>query len=300
MKRFVLAVLMTGVMVSPVLAQDVTDRGRTAPGVSPDTRWASFGAAPQAATPAPKKWTVLTGADFPTLYFFRGIRQETDADFTMQPYVDLGIAAAPNVALNFGLWNSIQSGSSGSGCDCGRNAYYELDFYASATFTSGKWKPGVLFTSYTSPNDAFTTVNELAAVVAYDDSSSKVPLSPKVILAFELSDGQADAGSGKGTYLEAGIRPSFKPGGKPVTIAVPVKFGFSLHNYYESPVTGEDSGFGYFDIGVNASVPIAKFTKGAWEIHGGVDIYTFGQTLKEFNADERSKVVGNIGFSVTF
>ena len=73
----------------------------------------------------------------------------------------------------------------------------------------GKWKPGALFTSYTSPNDAFNTVNELAAVLAYDDSASAFPLSPKVVLAFELS-GQADGGTDQGTYLELGVRPVVK------------------------------------------------------------------------------------------
>ena len=79
-----------------------------------------------------------------------------------QPFVDVGIAAAPGVTINAGLWNSLHSGPSGSDNDDGRSAWYETDFYASATFQVGKVKPGVLYTSYTSPNDAFNTVQELA------------------------------------------------------------------------------------------------------------------------------------------
>ena len=43
----------------------------------------------------------------------------------------------------------------------------------------------------TSPADSFATVKELA-VFAFDDSASAFPLNPKVILAFELGDGEAD------------------------------------------------------------------------------------------------------------
>ena len=55
----------------------------------------------------------------------------------------------------------------------------------------------------------------------YDDSANKVPLSPKAVLAFEL-DGQADGGSNKGTYLELGIRPTFKVA-KMLSIGVPIR-----------------------------------------------------------------------------
>ena len=68
-------------------------------------------------------------------------------------------------------------------------------------------KPGVLFTSYTSPNDAFNTVHELAVVLAFDDSGNTVPLNPKAILAFELDGPGRRRQRTRGTYLELGVRP---------------------------------------------------------------------------------------------
>ena len=94
---------------------------------------------------------------------FRGIFQE-DSGFIMPPFVDVGVSLyrrrrPESVTVNGGCWNSIHSGPSGSGNDAiERSAWYEADYYASVTFTVGKWKPGALFTSYTSPNDAFDTV----------------------------------------------------------------------------------------------------------------------------------------------
>ena len=99
---------------------------------APVARTAATAAAPQA--PAPKKVTVTAGADFPTLYIFRGIIQEYDANFTMQPFVDVGVAASPTATVNFGSWNSINSGTSGSDNDALDGAWYESDIYGSVTF----------------------------------------------------------------------------------------------------------------------------------------------------------------------
>lgn len=264
-------------------------------------------AAPAAATqpapdpPASKPVTLTVGMDFPTAYMFRGLFQE-DKGFIGQPFVDVGIAAAPGVTINAGLWNSFHSGPSGSDHDSGdRSAWYELDYYASVTFQAGKWKPGLLYTAYTSPNDAFITVQELAAVVAYDDSANQVPLNPKAILAFEL-DGRADGFGGKGTYLELGVRPVFPlaPHDRyPLTLAVPAKIGLSLNNYYES--ADNDSGFGYFDLGGILSVPLAFMNgKTTWEIHGGVDILWLNGTTKTLNGGDGVRAVGTIGFSMIY
>ena len=253
-------------------------------------------------TAAPKKWTITSGADFPSLYIFRGIVQEYDSGFTMQPFVDAGTAVSDKLSVNFGTWNSFQSGTSGSDNPLANGAWYESDLYISATVTSGRLKFGPLWTSYTSPNDAYKAVQELAGVFTYDDSNQKVPFSPKAVLAFELSDAQADGGAHKGVYLELGVKPAVKPGGSSVTVAFPVKLGLSLKDYYE--VNGEDNTFGYFQFGGNVSVPISALAAPALEIHGGVDFYCFPENRKVALAgdDELKSVkpVFNIGFSFTF
>src|SRR5688500_3308644 len=144
-------------------AQDATNAGGQSTGstAAPTTAAA---AQPAPDPPAPKPVTLTVGMDFPSAYMFRGLFQE-DSGFIGQPFVDVGIAAAPGVTINAGLWNSFHSGPSGSENLDGRNAWYEADFYGAVTFQVGNWKPGALFTSYTSPNDAFNSVHELAAVL---------------------------------------------------------------------------------------------------------------------------------------
>lgn len=247
-------------------------------------------AAPVAAPePASKRVTLTAGLDFTNAYVFRGIYQE-DRGVIGQPLVDLGVGvyegtgALKSVGLNVGTWNSQHSGPTGK--------WYEADYYGSVTFGFGKVKPSAVYTSYTSPNDRFKSVHELAGVLAIDDSASPFPVSPKVTVAFELS-GQADGGAQKGTYLELGIRPGVKVA-KALTLAIPVKVGLSLRDYYEGP-TGSNR-FGYFDTGLIASVPLVS-GKTTWEAHGGVDLLWFGENMKLLNSGDGFKPVFSIGLS---
>ncbi len=281
MKRTVWSVLVLAAMASVAHAQE---SGGSPQAIPPP--------APQAA-PAPveaaKRYTVTVGADVLTSYLFRGIHQES-AGIVAQPPIDLGVTLGRGVSLNVGHWYSMHSGPTGS--------FYEADYYGSMTFAAGRLKPGVLFTSYTSPNDRFATVHELAAFVGVDDSGSAFPLSPKATIAFEL-DGQADGGANRGTYLELAIRPAMKvtDAGPSLTLAVPVRIGVSLKDYYEG-ITGSDR-FGFFSTGLVASVPVTT-GKVVWDLHGGVDMSWLGTNMAALNASDRFKPVGIFGVTVTY
>jgi hypothetical protein len=255
-------------------------------------------AEPPAAT---KRFTLAGAVDFSNAYFFRGIYQEAEG-LVIQPYVDLGAVlyegegALKGITANFGTWNSLHTGPSGADHP-DRNAWYESDLYAGATFTVGTWKPGVLYTAYTSPNDAFKTVHEIAFSLAYDDSGSTVAFSPKVLVAIEM-DGQADGGAEKGTYVELSARPVFPLGSSPATLAVPLKLGLSARDYYEGP-NGSD-GFGYFDLGAIVSVPLTFFPGGSWDLHGGVDVLFLGENMETFNGGDSVQPVGLIGLGFVF
>lgn len=262
-------------------------------------------AQPSADEPDPKRVTLAAGIDAASAYLFRGIFQE-DSGAIVPPFVDVGVSlyegdgALKSITANGGVWNSLHSGPSGSGTD-GRSAWYEADYYGSVTFTVGNWKPGALYTSYTSPNDVFGTVHELAGVLAYDDSASAFPLNPKAVLAFEL-DGQADGGLARGTYLELGVRPSLTAVDAPrypLALAIPAKVGLSLNDYYEGP-TGSNT-FGFFSLGAVASVPLAFMNgRSSWEAHGGVDVLWLGDNTRLLNGGDRVKPVGILGVSVSY
>ena len=259
----------------------------------------------QGSDPNPGAVTLTAGIDFPSVYFFRGIRQESDPALTTFAFGDVGIAlfssdTGRSVSVNFGVWNSLHTGSSGSGSDeDGNSSHYEEDFYAMLNLGVGH---GVtvtpFYTAYTSPNETFGTVKEFAIKVAHASR-----FAPYGLVAFELS-GQADGGSEKGTYAEIGAAASWPLGGAGATIGIPVKLGFSLKDYYEAD--GEDNKFGYFDIGALFTVPFttAPTKFGTWNVHGGVNFLALGDGTKSFNVKdgtpEGSQVIASIGIGMSY
>lgn len=254
----------------------------------------------QTADPNLGALTLTTGVDIPSVYFFRGIRQEADPKFTLFPYGDGGIAlfsgdgGVKSANVNFGVWNSLHTGSTGSGSPL-KQIHYEEDFYA--TFTLGFARGisvGTTYTAYTYPNQFAAPVKEVSFKIA---SASR--FAPYGVVAFELS-GQADAGQEKGTYLELGIGPSWPLGGGKATLAIPVKLGLSLKDYYEGP--SGDEKFGYVSGGVLATVPLTGIPSsfGSWNIHGGVDFFGFGDTTKAFNKGDAGQVIVMGGIGMTY
>ena len=276
-------------------------------------------AAAQDADPNPGAITLSGAIDFTNAYNFRGIAQESDG-LIIWPYLDLGVTlftgegSLKSFGVNVGIWNSLHAdGLSGTRNSRNRKLWYESDFYTSLNFgLSGGVTAGLTYTAYTSPNDAFSSVKEIAFKVAVDDSSSlgKFALKPYGLIAMEtdtsIGQGQADGGVDPGTYLELGVSPTFSA--PVVSVAVPVKVGFSLQDYYENPDTGDDERFGFFSIGGIATYPLTSSSNklGQWNLHGGVEYQRLGDALQVFrrNVERQSELDANkliytfgIGFS---
>lgn len=254
-------------------------------------------AAAQAPAPSGPKLAVTGGLDVTNQYDFRGIRQNTEG-VAIWPYIDFGVTGLGKATLNVGSWNSFNSQINESDFGTG-NKWYESDFYATVGAAFGKGSLGVTYTSYTSPADLFAHVKELMFKVGVDDSSmlGKGALKPYAIVAFELTDdGQADAGKAKGTYVELGVAPGYA--GTKASLALPIKVGLSGKDYYEFG-TGKDDTFGYFSVAGIVTVPFGKAN-----LHGGVEIQTFGDNLKNYNGfgdkGDGPAVIGSIGIGFAF
>ena len=252
-------------------------------------------AAQEPADPNPGALTISGGYEFTNAYFFRGIKQETEG-LIMYPYVDVGVTlytgegSLKSFGVNFGTWNSLHAGGdTGTNNDTNGKLWYESDIYMTLSFgLSGGVTAGLTYTTYTSPNDQFTSVKELSFKVAVDDSKQlgKFSMKPYGLIATEMDTGtgtgQADAGANWGAYFELGIAPTFA--GSFYSVAVPVKAGFSLSNYYESPILGrDDATFGFGSIGGIVTVPFTKVGSkyGQWNVHGGVEFLMLGGTNKQ-------------------
>jgi hypothetical protein len=225
----------------------------------------------------------------------------------LRPYGDVGIALFSgdgrwkSAGVNFGVLNSLHTGTSGSGSGGPGPMHYEEDFYASLSLGFGR---GVTitpqFTAYTSPNLMFPTVKEISFKVAHASR-----YAPYGLVAFEIggaNSGQADGGSEKGTYAELGVAPSWGIPGRRATVGIPLKVRLSVKDYYEGPFG--DEGFGYFDAGVLFTVPLTGIASnyGSWNVHGGANYLRLGDStvLSAGNDGEKNRFVVSAGLGFTY
>jgi hypothetical protein len=257
--------------------------------------------------------SISAGVDYTTDYYFRGIIQETKG-YIFQPYGDVtfklwdGVPAFENLALTIGTWNSLHGGPTGAdGPNAEPKVWYESDFYTKVGWTMFEnLSAGIVYTAYMSPNNFFSTVQELALSLSFDDSKYLGPfaLRPSLLLAGELK-GQADAGAHRGVYLQLGLAPSytFSPESKyPVTLSIPLIVGLSLHDYYEFG-TGHDTTFGYFQGGVGLAMPLAFLPPsfGSWQVKAGVNVLQLNGNVRDVNKHRDStEVIGTVGIAFTY
>jgi len=227
--------------------------------------------APPAASASPEV-KVTGGLDFPSLYMFRGYRQEGEPKLTLQPYLDVAIAGE-KATFNIGVWNSAHTGSLK---DAGYG-WYETDVYAAVTM--GMFK--ALYTAYTYPKIDSATVHELMLSAAFDHT-----LAPSVGVAFEFSKA---SGADKGVYFEAGIAPTLSKEDAKATVTLPVKVGLSLKDYYQDT-------FGYLSIAPTVLIPVNDH----FDIHGNLTVYALGNGPKATNNDKRGQVTGTVGLGFAF
>ena len=148
-----------------------------------------------------------------TPYIFRGIVQEADPKLTLWPAGDIGIAlysgkeTLKSASVNFGVWNSLQTGSSGLD-GANKKLHYEEDFYAALGL--GFSKAITTTTRFTPARTAFGTVHELAFKGAFSKQD-------RAVCRWRRNwRGRADGGAKKGTGVELGVGPSWPlAGGKP-------------------------------------------------------------------------------------
>jgi hypothetical protein len=237
---------------------------------------------------------VTANADIPSVYFFRGIRQEADPKLTFWPNASVGVrlyagdGAVKRVSASAGTWNSFHRGTAGSEGGSGES-FFEADFYATGTLAfANRVSVDTTYRAYTSPNDSFNSVKELSV-----SARTAGRWAPYGTIAFELS-GQADEGLNEGTYLELGAGPNW-PLGARLTVAIPVKIGLSLNDFYEGPAGDET--FGFFSVGAFVTVPLTRTSGwlGSWNVHGGVDFLALGDTTKAFNKGDAGQVVAMVG-----
>ncbi len=256
---------------------------------------------------------VRLNLDYTTAYFFRGIIQE-DTGLILQPSADLTVDFASGDNWTFGAyagtWHSFHGQATlSTTSDDFVQYWYEADFYAGLSGSIGPVSLTGGYVIYSSPNDAFQSVQEILFTAALDDSSwwgedANFTLKPAVALAFEIGADFADgANTESGIYFQPSLTPTFTaemPLLGDVEFAFPLIAGFSLSDYYED-ATGDDSTFGYFSAGVKATIPLPVPQKfGNWSIGAGGQVLFLGDTTEQFNTNDDTQFIGTVSLTASF
>lgn len=253
---------------------------------------------------------LVAGIDFTNAYYSRGLRQE-DRGILWQPFATVGIDVIKTddytLTPYVGTWHSFHDRATGSGTDDGTlDKWYEADFYFGVNAAAGSWTFGVQYGWFASPNDAFTTVEELQLSVAFDDSEAlgDWSMQPSIALIIETGDGTSD-GFEKGAYLQLGVTPGMDLGTREngdalVRLDVPVTLGLSAWDYYQT-ADDEDDFFGYASVGVKVTYDLPLDDKfGAWSIYASATGALLGDMAAEANDDEDTVAIFSAGVGVEF
>ena len=187
-------------------------------------------------------------------------------------------------------------------------ALFEVNY--SVFFTVGFAKYFSFTPKYTivsSPNKVFKTFQEISFELTFSDSKiwgGSFALCPSALIAFEV-DGAAD-GRHEGIYLELGLEPTFtlsKESKYPITICMPIVFGFSLHDYYDYG-TDDDDGFGFAEFGIKIGVPLSFIPKkyGLWKVSAHLQFIILDGNTEEHNqpAHHDVEVIGVFGLDIDY
>ena len=269
-----------------------------------------LGAGSASAAPNTGRLSFSGGVDITTAYFFRGILQERNG-FIIQPYGEMGInlhkaeGEFSGLSLFGGFWNSIHSeGTNASAQEL--DVLYEQDWYGGLQLQmfDNKVTSRAFYIAYTSPSDAFKTVQEVDLSAALDDSEwlGAFAMKPSILFGFETEN--SAMGTERGQYMEIGIAPGFNivdSETMPLTLTFPNKVGMSLDDYYEVTDDNEDF-FGYYSTGVKLSFPLTFIPEdyGAWSASGGVQLMVLGSNTRQLNDKDGLWAIGTWGVSMAY
>jgi hypothetical protein len=249
------------------------------------------------------------GVDFTNAYIFRGIMQEDDG-FIAQPWAELDFNVyssetgfVRDLTIGAGVWNSFHSEETLASSS--PTWLYETDWYPVVYLGLPEgFTLTTFYYFYTSPNDAFSTVQELNFKLAWDDSEAlgRFALAPWVNLAIETH--RTSFGPNEGVGVQMGVEPtlwSLEHDRYPVKFSFPVELGLAIDDYYENE-RGSENAFGYVNFGLKVSVPLAFVPKelGEWSFSVAGKGFYFSDDLAEVNdggENWQPVVVGSFGVS---
>ncbi|QQE11615.1 hypothetical protein JD969_19355 [Planctomycetota bacterium] len=263
-------------------------------------------------------WSFAADTTFTTEYWFRGISQgkQNINGLIIQPSAAATYQLSDGISATFGLWSSFSTTDRD-----GDSAWYEADPSLGLSFQlSDTLFADITYIWLENPSGGGEFNQEIDFSISHDDSGFwedlgvEIPgfegLQPYALVAFETSSAADGFGNADGIYLEAGIAPSvliYDSETTPITLSVPITFGFNADKYYQTGSNGDGDFFGFTQIGFHTSMPLEFISPrdGSWELHAGIDFLMLSDQLQEISeaagtGDDETRVITSFGLSVSF
>jgi hypothetical protein len=256
---------------------------------------------------AESRFSGVFQTDITNAYYFRGILQEREG-VIIQPWSELYYSLFSSedgflrdVTVGAGMWSSFHSERTGASDTMGW--WYEADYYPLVSMDfAGGFNLLTVYYFYTSPNDAFTTAQELNFKLSWDDSEvlGRFAVQPWVNLAIETVN--TATGPDEGTGLQLGIAPTlYTAENDSFTLTAPMEAGVSLEDYYEGS-DGENHFWGYANVGLHLGIPLTFMPEdlGSWSLGLAAKYFFFGHQLEGINRGRSTYPVGVASIGVEF
>jgi hypothetical protein len=290
----------------------------SSPALAQQTDWRAQAAGATALSEAEDKApntgrvSLSLGADWASAYYFRGIVGTENGGSNVQPYAEVGfklledVGSLSSLVISPGIWNNFHYGDGEVVEPSDPRFWFESDLYLKLSAT---WwdvlTTAVTYTYYTSPNDSFSTFADVGLSFGLSDAKwlGDFALNPSLLFAFETKgEALASANGKKGIYMGLGLAPAytlFTDATTPLTVSLPLTFGFSLKDYYT--VDGGQT-FGYFSGGplFTAQLKFIPPEYGNWSLRAGVQLLWLNTNLETVNTGDNFVPIGNIGIAMTY
>ena len=218
----------------------------------------------------------------------RGLIVE-DKGLVMQPVggfvLPIGdIGPIKDFTLVTGVWNSINTHQH----DPFVGTWNELDYFATASGTFGKFSGAFTYSPWNSPPHSFRTEENIDFKLSYDDSDftkqylAGFTLKPYLDFFWAVSgDSPVINGRSSSYYVELGVNPTYTLKyfqDYPVTFTLPTYIQVGPKNFWGRGVNAEtkpDGNVGVFSVALNGSVPLPfiPVKYGFWHADAGVQLF---------------------------
>lgn len=202
----------------------------------------------------------------------------SNSDFAFNPSAELAFALPYGLTSTVGVWLDVND----KVIDNPRQEFTnrETDIWFGLSKDFGKWTVGATYQYWFYGDDAEEILD---FSIAYDTF-----LSPSLTIHNRVEEGAAVGANfdavtnptstgATGTIFVFGVSHSVEAG--PVTFNFPANVAiFATEGFHGDNDLGQnlDSGYGYFSVGVNASIPLTPYigeAYGNWDFHAGVDFF---------------------------